>query len=146
MKSKKGFSLVELMIVVAVMAILTCIAYPMYTGYVSGSRRSEASSNLETLRLMEEEYFGLNGRYSPADGTYNGVAAIRGFLPDWQPGAPADMNYSYYVTVAGGGTTFIAGAIPQNDAPADAAIGGAPVANTAATIDQNNAKQGPNFW
>jgi prepilin-type N-terminal cleavage/methylation domain-containing protein len=146
---RKGFSLVELMIAVAIMAILTCIAYPMYTGYLEGGKRSEATTNLEELRLLEEEYRSLNGDYG-IDGTYAGLAAIQGYLPEWQPplkadGVTPDLKYNYYIQVANGGNDFIAGAIPGPDAPADPAIA-APVANTVATIDQNNARQGANFW
>lgn len=143
MGRNRGFSLTEIMVVVAILAVLACIAYPVYTGYLDGGKRSEAATNLEQIRLLAEERFALNGAYG-ADGLYNGVAAVQGLLPDWEP--PNNLIYDYYIQVSNAGQDFLAGAVPGANAPGDAAIGGAPVANTVATIDDNNQRQGANFW
>ena len=63
MKSSKGFTLVELMIVVAVIGILSAIAYPSYTEYVLRGRRAEARTALMDLMQQQERYFTQNGRY-----------------------------------------------------------------------------------
>lgn len=145
MKGRRGFSLTELMIAVAVIGILAAIAYPLYNRYLDSGRRSEASTTLEQLRLLEEEYLAVNGVYGPADGVYSGTAAIQAFLPDWQ--VPNTGNiYDYYIEVANGGQDFTAGAVWQAGAPTGDAVLGGPVGNIVATIDNNNVRQGANFW
>jgi prepilin-type N-terminal cleavage/methylation domain-containing protein len=52
-----GFTLVELMIVVVIVAILAAVAMPIYSKYVRKSRTSEAVSNLGTIAMFEETYF-----------------------------------------------------------------------------------------
>ena len=140
----RGFSLVELMVALAVMAILTCIAYPMYNGYMAGGKRSEASTNLEQLRLLMEDFRSVNGSYG-ANATHNGTATVRAFLPEWQPPSGGGAaNYDYAVTVSGGGTNFVAGAIPNADAPPDVVVDAG--TGAVATIDQANVRAGVNFW
>lgn len=52
-----GFTLVELMVVVAVVAIIAAIAIPQYTDYVTRSKFTEAHSNLANLRVQMEQSF-----------------------------------------------------------------------------------------
>ncbi len=56
-KLMKGFSLIELMIVVAIIAIISSIAIPSYTDYVTRSRRSEALSTLLQIMAQQERNF-----------------------------------------------------------------------------------------
>lgn len=57
MKPVKGFTLVELMIVVAIIAILASIAIPAYNGYVLRGKFAEAASALGATRVRMEQYF-----------------------------------------------------------------------------------------
>ena len=101
MKKKNGFSLIELLITLVILAVLGAVAIPIYTGYITGSARSEAKSNLQTLSLLLETYFADNNRYNPsADGnaTYN-----------WQE--PATNNFSN--TFPCGGTGFLPSFCPR---------------------------------
>lgn len=66
MRRLKGFTLVELIVVVAVMVILATIAYPLYTQQVMKSRRTEARVALNEIALAEQRYFTVNGRYATA--------------------------------------------------------------------------------
>lgn len=59
----KGFTLVELMIVVAIVGILTAIAYPSYSEYVLRGRRAEARTALLDLMQQQERYFTQNNSY-----------------------------------------------------------------------------------
>ena len=63
-----GFTLIELMIVVAIVGILAAVAYPSYQRYVQDSRRSDARANLVQLAQFMERYYTANGRYVDAGG------------------------------------------------------------------------------
>jgi type IV pilus assembly protein PilE len=56
--ASRGFTLIELMITVAVVAILTAIAFPSYTEYVRRGRIAEAVSALATTRVRLERFLG----------------------------------------------------------------------------------------
>jgi type IV pilus assembly protein PilE len=70
---QKGFTLIELMIVVAVIGILASIAIPSYTDYVQRGKVAEATSTLADLRVRMEQYYQDNrtyvgGQCAPASG------------------------------------------------------------------------------
>jgi type IV pilus assembly protein PilE len=60
----KGFTLVELLISVAIVGILAGIVYPSYTDSVKRSRRSEAMVELVRVANMQEQYFADNRTYA----------------------------------------------------------------------------------
>ncbi len=64
LKKTLGFSLIELMIVVAIIAILAAISYPSYRDSVRKSRRVDAKSVLTDIAQMQETFYARNGRYT----------------------------------------------------------------------------------
>lgn len=66
---RKGFSLIELMTVVAAVAILASISYSMYTRKVAASRAKGASNCLGAVSVAMENYFANYGQY-PAPGNF----------------------------------------------------------------------------
>jgi type IV pilus assembly protein PilE len=56
-KSESGFTLIELMIVVAIVAILATIAYPSYVNYIYRTRRSDGQELLMRIAAAEERYY-----------------------------------------------------------------------------------------
>ncbi|WP_150467262.1 type IV pilin protein [Francisella sp. SYW-9] len=66
----KGFSLVELMVVIAIIAILASIGIPMYNNYVLRSHRSEATSELLAASNAADSFEIRNGSY-PSDSNIN---------------------------------------------------------------------------
>jgi type IV pilus assembly protein PilE len=63
MKQQNGFTLIELMIVVAIIAILSSVALPAYQDYVTRSKLTEATSVLSDARIKMEQYFQDNLTY-----------------------------------------------------------------------------------
>ncbi|MBN8886567.1 MAG: prepilin-type N-terminal cleavage/methylation domain-containing protein [Rudaea sp.] len=62
--AKKGFTLIELMIVVAVIAILAAIAYPSYTRYVYRARRADGQDLLMRIAAAQERYYTNFNKYT----------------------------------------------------------------------------------
>lgn len=62
-KLQQGFTLVELMIVIAIIGILAAIAIPSYTNYVRQARATEATGALADMRIRMEQYFQDNRTY-----------------------------------------------------------------------------------
>jgi type IV pilus assembly protein PilE len=67
-----GFTLIELMITVAIVAILAAVAFPSYTAYIQRSRISDATGLLSMTRVRLEQFFQNNRKYG--DGSTCGVA------------------------------------------------------------------------
>lgn len=63
MRQARGFTLLELMIALAVIAILTAIAMPSYEDYIQRGKIAEATSNLSQLRIAAEKWFADNRTY-----------------------------------------------------------------------------------
>ena len=72
-KKQAGFTLIELMIAVVVVAILAMVAIPAYNDSVTKGRRSDAKSTLTTMAARQEQFFMDNKRYT-ADLTELGYA------------------------------------------------------------------------
>ena len=72
-----GFTLIELMIALAVLGILAAVAYPTYTEFIRRSRIVDATSQLNDLRIRQEQAYQDNRRYD--DGAGN--CAIQAQMP-----------------------------------------------------------------
>ena len=57
MRSATGFTLIEVMITVAIIAILAAVAIPSYTDYITRSKIQEATTSLLSMRTKLEQYF-----------------------------------------------------------------------------------------
>ena len=98
MKSKiNGFTLVELMIVVAIMAIIAAVALPLYTGYIQTSRVGALINNIATIEVFEEDFRLRTGAYGA--GVFNGVPDAFLLALGWQP--QSNDGTVYTITVAG---------------------------------------------
>lgn len=62
----KGFTLIEVMIVVAIVGILAAIAYPSYDEYVKRGNRSEGMAQLNDIAARQERYYAQNNQYITA--------------------------------------------------------------------------------
>lgn len=100
-----GFTLIELMITVAILSIIAAIAIPAYNGYITEARLSTARSNIDSLKLFLEDYRLDNDCYTVNCGsstTYTGITNIENVY-GWNPRHDdSDLDYVLSVT----NTTF----------------------------------------
>ncbi|RJS94994.1 pilin [Salinisphaera sp. Q1T1-3] len=90
MQKQQGFTLIELMIVVAIIGILAAIAIPQYQNYVARSQMAEAVSLTDGLKNDVIEYYSTNGS-CPTNG-------------DGSIGSANNYNGQYVASVSTGGT------------------------------------------
>jgi len=83
LRSKRGFTLIELMIVVAIIGILAAIAIPNFLRFQAKSKQSEAKTNLGGIFTAQTAYFGEKNMY----GTFGHIA--------WSPIGKSQL-YTYY--------------------------------------------------
>lgn len=91
-----GFTLIELMIAVAIIGILAAIALPSYSRYVVRSKLAEATSTLSDLRIKMEQYYQDNRNYGATAGAACGLA---------MPTSPAAKYFDYSCTTTGSSGT-----------------------------------------
>lgn len=69
MKRAKGFTLVELVIVIVIVGILSIVAVPIYRGYTRKAMASEGKALLGTIQTAEKVYFAENAAFKSASGS-----------------------------------------------------------------------------
>jgi len=98
-KMQKGFTLIELMIVVAIIAILAAIALPAYQDYVARSQVSEAATLSAGAKTAVAEEFANTGTFNGIDNAAAGLSAAGSITG----------KYVDSVTVANGAVTALMG-------------------------------------
>jgi len=123
-----GFTLIELMIVVAIIGILAAIAIPNFLRFQLKAKSSEGKTNLAAIRTAEESYFAeynvyVSANASPTDiGDNMKVPFTNPDAPDgfpqlgWSPEGNVYFNYS----VATSGNNYTAAAVANIDASGNA--------------------------
>lgn len=112
MRNHKGFTLIELMIVVAIISILAAIGYPAYQDSVQKSRRADCEGALMGLAGVMERYYTSNNAYTgaAAGGANTGAPALYPTQCPIDGGTP-----SYNLTIqASAATTYTLQATPIN--------------------------------
>ncbi len=109
-KRSKGFTLIELMIVVVIVGILAAIAYPSYTEFVRRSNRAEAKTALLENAQFLERNFTMSNRYNQ-DGAGNTPV-----LPNTD--VPRDGTAKYTIVPTLNAASFLLEAEPVSGGPA----------------------------
>jgi type IV pilus assembly protein PilE len=121
MKRQRGFTLIEVMVVVAILGIIAAVAFPSYRSYIIKANRSAAQSYMLEVAARQERYL-LDARTYAADMATLGMTA------------PTNVSANYTVATVGAATTYTVTATPSGkQATDDAACG-------TLTIDQANNK------
>jgi prepilin-type N-terminal cleavage/methylation domain-containing protein len=119
-RPSQGFTLIELMIAVGIVAILTAIAYPSYRNYVIRGQLVDATTGLASVRANMERYFQDNRSYTTV-GAFNPPAPCNG---------TAISAGKFTITCASNATTFTATAV--------GAVGSGDLTGFTFTVDQSD--------
>ncbi len=122
-KASRGFSLVELMVVVMIIGALAAIAMPQYDSYVARGRLAEGMSLLSELQLRQEQYYQdnrayVNGMAPRVAGQYWGGTCTTSatttpnqlFTCTATPTATSGIGYVFSVDQGGSKTTVLTSA------------------------------------
>lgn len=98
---QNGFSLMELMIAVGVIAVLSAIALPLYTNYIGDTQDMVLVNNLRTIEVFQEDFRLRTGGYYVGPGNLAAITAAIDWAPEGdQPGT------TYAIADGGGGNTY----------------------------------------
>ena len=128
MKKNFGFSLIELMITVAVIGILAAIAYPAYLDQVRKSRRADAQAALMNIAARQQQMLLDTRSYAATPSALNVTV-------------PSSVQQAYAVTITVGTAT-----VPSFTAIATPSGGQASDRCSVLTLDQTGAKTPANCW
>lgn len=124
MKLNKGFSLIELLVVVAIIGILASVALPAYQDYVTRSKIPDATAGLANKRIQMEQWFQDNKAYTSANNAGNPCANDTTTSKYFTFSCAIPDANTYTITATGGNATS----------------GDNSMQGFTYTIDQNNAK------
>jgi type IV pilus assembly protein PilE len=130
---QKGFTLIELMVVVAIIGLLASIAIPSYQDYVIKSSLAEAYSDLANTRIRMEQFFQDNRTYAGADGAGGPCAGTTG--KNFDTACSGLSATAYLVTATGKSKAngFVM-TVDQNNARATTSAGSGWAANAACWV------------
>ncbi len=114
-KQNRGFTLIEVMIVVAIVGILAAIAYPSYMEYVARSRRADAKGVLLQAAQWMERTMTESGAYNK-DAAGNSISAGSSSLPSNLQNSPIEGTTKFYtIQIAAGisATAYSLQAVPS---------------------------------
>lgn len=97
-QKSRGFTLIELMIAVAIVSVLAAVALPLYNNYIATSREGVLVNNLSTLEVFQEDFRLRTGNYLLVAADAGAIEAAIGWTPQSNNGT------TYSIADGGGGT------------------------------------------
>jgi type IV pilus assembly protein PilE len=119
MKKQSGFTLVEIFITIAIIAILSAIAIPQYQDYVARGQLPEAHAGLSAFRVQMEQYYQDNRNYGP--GTCGAAAPAYRYFTHTCVTTNANQGYLATATGSSGRVTGFTFTINEQNARATTA-------------------------
>jgi prepilin-type N-terminal cleavage/methylation domain-containing protein len=133
-RKEEGFTLMELLIAVAIVVILAGVGIPVYLKFMTGTKLAEASTNLAGIKLSEQGYKLANGVYLSCDEAPRAATAVDENTFAWSD-RPADDpatqssfddidftvsgDVRFVYAVVGDANSFTAGALGDTDGDGD---------------------------
>lgn len=111
MRGQKGFTLVELMVVIAIIGVLAAIAVPMFTDSTDSAKNAKSQADKKALESALQLYYVDNSKY-PVAATYGGLGAIlapssgKKYMKE-MPAKPS--GYTDYTYVSADGASYTLG-------------------------------------
>ena len=105
-----GFTLIELMIAVAILAVIASVALPAYQDYIATSREGVLVTNISTMEMFQEDFRLRNGGYLTSAADNAAIEAGIGWAPQ------SDDGTTYVITDAGGGSYDVTATAPDGTA------------------------------
>ena len=121
MKTQSGFTLIELMMALVVVAILTAIALPSYNKYIIRGKVPDATANLATKRVQMEQWYQDNRTY--------GANSVGTAAPACVTDTTTSKNFDFSCVISAAGDTYVI-----------TATGKGPMTGFSYTVDQSNTK------
>ncbi len=129
MRRNRGFTLIELMIVVAIVGILASVAFPSYVESVRKSNRADAKSTMLQVASQEERYYTENNVYGTVTAIGNAASPVRS----------SSGKHNITVATANVNATYIITATPVTT---DSTCGNLTITNTGVTANSVGAAAG----
>lgn len=104
-RAGRGFTLIEVMIVVVVVGVLLLVALPSYQQQVLKTKRSVAKSTLEALRAEQEQFFVNNRRYATDLTTLGYATSPYAIDEEGEPVAVGSTARIYTISITGASAT-----------------------------------------
>ena len=145
MKNTQGFSLMELMIVIAVLGILVTIAYPSYQSMAQQSRRADAQNALLALQMAQTRFRGNCPHYAQNIGTTNTCGASPGTSTVDAPSVSQEGLYQLTVQAnSATGNAYTLQATPQGAQAGDTAC--SPITLTVNAANPQGLREPADCW